>query len=191
MKYILVVLVLLVTTTLSPLSLANTEQTTSGDLAKYVAINIEIKELKESGILLKDSAQELSQSLNAVSGNINELSPEQLRLINLLADKMNNITEQLNTTVKQFPKTIENAQEPSSELLNQLLSQVKQATIDPVVSALETWLLITIVGLCILGVALLVAVLICMKSIGKISASVKEVANGYRIIPVEQYTRGE
>ncbi len=157
------------------------------DSAKYVAINIEIKELKESGAILKEATQKLAETLEQSSNNIDELSPEQLRLINTLADKVDSIALKLNETVGDLPNAIKRAQDPSAELLRQALQQVKQEAIAPITDTLELWLIITVIGLCILGIGLCLAFIYCAKHIGNMGATIKEIADGYRIIPVEQY----
>lgn len=159
------------------------------NLAKYVSINIEIKELKESGELLRDASLNLSQALNTASQNLDTLSPEQLVLMNSLADKMESITDKLNQSVTHIPSTIKEAQTPASQLLQQALDQVKAATITPIVSTLETWLIITIVGLCLLAIGLFVVSAYCMKQVGKLGTTIKEIADGYRVIPAEQYRK--
>lgn len=157
------------------------------NIAKYVSINIEIKELKEAGELLKDATKSLALALEQVSQNLDSLSPEQLVLINALAEKTENITHKLSLTLENIPNTIKQAQAPTSELLQQSLEQVKEATITPIVSKLETWFIVTIIGLCILAIGLFAVSAYCMKHMGKLGLTIKEIADGYRIIPVEEY----
>lgn len=159
------------------------------NLAKYVSVNIEIKELKESGKILRDASLNLSQALNTASENLDKLSPEQLTLMNSLADKMEHITDKLNQSVTHIPSTIKEAQTPASQLLQQSLDQVQASTITPIVSTLETWLIITIVGLCLLAIGLFVVSAYCMKQVGKLGTTIKEIADGYRVIPAEQYRK--
>lgn len=168
---------------------AQGDLTETDQLAKYVSINIEIKELKESGVILKNATNSLSLALEEVSQNLDDLSPEQLILINTLADKIESITDKLNLAMTNIPQTLKEAQKPSSELLQQSLEQVKEATITPIVSKLETWLIITIIGLSLLAIGLFAVCAYCIKHIGKLGSTVKEIADGYRIIPIEQYKK--
>ena len=185
--HLITLLAVLLTALFSTLTFANSDKVEPEDLAKYVSINIEIKELTESGVILKDATENLSQSLNEASKNIDDLSPEQLVLINSLADKIDGITEKLNSALNNIPNTIKNAQKPSSELLQHSLRQIREETITPIVSKIETWLLITIIGLCVLGIGLLIACAYCMKHIGNLGSTLKNIADGYRVIPIEQY----
>lgn len=166
---------------------AKEPQDVLSNTGKYVSINVEIKELKESGIILRDATTKLADTLDDVSKNIDNLSPEQLILINSLADKVDGITVKLNQAVNDLPNAIKRAQAPSSELLHQSLQQVKDEAINPVTDKLEMWLIVTIVGLCILGISLALGLAYCAKRIGHLGITIKQIADGYRIIPVEQY----
>lgn len=189
MKYSLIKasILIFVTYLLSTSAFAIEAEPEHTNIAKYVSINIEIKELQEAGELLKDATKSLALALEQVSQNLDSLSPEQLVLINALAEKTENITNKLNLTLANIPNTIKQAQAPSSELLQQSLEQVKEATISPIVSKLETWLIVTIIGLCIVAIGLFSVSAYCMKHIGKLGLTIKEIADGYRIIPVEEY----
>ncbi len=187
MKFFSISMIALISVTLSYTVMAQTQPLKTEELAKYVSINIEIKELKESGVILKAATESLSQSLNEASKNINDLSPEQLILINSLADKVDGITIKLNEAVNDIPDAIKRAQAPSSELLQQSLQQVKAEAITPITDKLEMWLIVTIVGLCILGIGFFLALAYCAKHISSMGSTIKEIAEGYRIIPVEQY----
>ena len=71
------------------------------------------------------------------------------------------------------------------------LNQVKQGTIDPVVSKLENWLIVTIVGLVVLGLGLIALFAYCAKHLANMGSTIKKIADGYRVIPVEQYRNTE
>ena len=159
----------------------------TNDLAKYVSINIEVKELKESGQVLRDATEKLSLALGEVSENLHELSPEQLRLINSLADKVDGISLKLNQAVSAFPDTIKHAQKPSQELLQQSLITIRAETVTPIVESINRWLVITIIGLCLLGAGLLAAFIIGLKKVSTAGSHIVKIANGYRVIPIEQY----
>jgi hypothetical protein len=191
MKYIFINLSFIIFFTYSATAstVATEDEPEDQNLAKYVSINIEIKELKESGDILKDATASLSLALKDASQNLDDLSPEQLVLINTLADKIENITDKLNLAMTNIPNTIKQAKKPTSELLNQSLEQIKDATITPIVSKLETWLIVTMIGLVVLAIALFVACAYCMKQIGNLGSTFKDIADGYRIIPIEQYRK--
>jgi len=159
----------------------------SEDLGKYVSINIEIKELKESGIVLREASEKLSLALDEVSENLQDLSPEQLRLINDLADKVDSMTNKLNRAVGSFPETIKKAQQPSNELLTQSLKTVRDETVTPIVDSINRWLIITIIGLVLIGIGLLVGFVIGLKKVSAAGSKILQIADGYRIIPLEQY----
>lgn len=159
----------------------------SEDLGKYVSINIEIKELKESGIVLREASEKLSLALDEVSENLQDLSPEQLRLINDLADKVDSMTNKLNQAVGSFPETIKKAQQPSNELLTQSLKTVRDETVTPIVDSINRWLIITIIGLVLIGIGLLVGFVIGLKKVSAAGSKILQIADGYRIIPLEQY----
>ena len=50
-------------------------------------------------------------------------------------------------------------------------------------------MIITIVGLVLLGLILLIAMYVGFKSVATLGDKLKDIADGYRIIPVEQYTQ--
>jgi hypothetical protein len=123
MKYIFINLSFIIFFTYSATAstVATEDEPEDQNLAKYVSINIEIQELKESGDILKDATASLSLALKDASQNLDDLSPEQLVLINTLADKIENITDKLNLAMTNIPNTIKQAKKPTSELLNQSL----------------------------------------------------------------------
>lgn len=187
MKAALLYSIFIALISISAISLAATEPNNKNDLAKYVSINIEVKELKESGEVLRDATHKLSLALDQVSENLHELSPEQLRLINSLADKVDGISQQLNHTINAFPDTIKHAQQPSQELLKQSLSTIREETVTPIVESINRWLVITIIGLCLLGAGLFAGFIIGLKKVSTAGNHIIKIANGYRVIPVEQY----
>ena len=166
---------------------ANLTKQSSTDLGKYVSINIEIKELKASVLVLKEASEKLSLALDEVSENLQDLSPEQLRLINDLADKVDSMSNKLNQAVGSFPETIKKAQKPSNELLTQSLKTVREETVTPIVDSINRWLVITITGLVLIGVGLLAGFIIGLKKVSTAGSKLLQIADGYRIIPVEQY----
>ena len=180
-------LAMLIMVVLSTNALALPELSDTTGLAKYVSINIEIKELKESGLVLQDATDKLSLALDSISENLDELSPEQLRLINSLADKVDGITNKLNHAVSSLPTTIENAQKPTNELLRQSLNSIREETITPLISSIDRWLIITISFIVLLGAAFIGALLILLKKVSDLGSNIKTIADGYRVIPVEQY----
>ncbi|MFV1872481.1 MAG: hypothetical protein ACMZ64_04015 [Oleiphilus sp.] len=80
---------------------------------------------------------------------------------------MKNITGKLNQSVTHIPSTIKEAQTPAFQL----------------------WLIITPVGLSLLAIALFVVSAYCMKQVGKLGTTSKEIADNYRIMPAEQYRK--
>ncbi len=180
-------LVALTFVSISSIAESNGNMIEGNDEAKYVSIHIEIKELKESGVILRKATNELATALNTISADLGDRSPEQLLLINELADKVGAISKQLNATIHNLPNTIRETEKPAAKILQNSLAQIKEETISPLVSKIELWIVISIAGLCILALVLLIAYIYSMKKISNMGVLIKDIADGYRIIPVEQY----
>jgi len=150
--------------------------------AKYVSINFEIHGLEESVKGLQNSVILLSNRLEGIASSPDEISAEQLKQINLIIVNTESLVTGLGQTIKGIGPSINQAKEPTSELLSQILKTTRAETIDPIVNKIQLWLyLLTIAGIIMVLLAG-VALYLSANKFREMAHTLKAISNDYEIV---------
>ena len=184
---------ILIITLLCSFPLSSLSEEIQGQIktSKYVNVTFEIHGLEESVGLLKNASSSLAEAMEKLKNQNGKLTPEDLERIERIASSMESVAEKIDKTLQDVGPTIQQAKEPTVELISAIVHDTKVEAIDPVIASVQEkvsqsvneikWSLIMV------GVVFLVAIIVLGLFLFKIFTQVNAITTTIR----EAFERGE
>ena len=99
--------------------------------AKYVSVSFELYGLEETAIILNNAAKKIVVAMEGLNTGTNDLSPEQLDKIAIIARETNVAIQSLDKTLKNVVPAINKVREPTKAMIKDILLVARETTIDP------------------------------------------------------------
>jgi hypothetical protein len=148
-----------------PSSALSVENAGQNKTSKYINVTIEIHGLEESVEYLKNASVSLAETMEELQNKKGELTTEDLERIERIASSMEAMTEKIDKTLLSLGPTIQQAREPTVELLSAIVKDTKVEAIDPVVASVQSkvsesvneikWSLVTVGAVFLLAIIVL------------------------------------
>ena len=166
--------------------LANTDNTKNPNSVK---ITLGFEGLSESSAALNQALMKLADSMNAISDDPGDLTPEQIQALTGLVNQSNTLLKTLNTTMSGLAPAIESLEEPSRRIVSNWASALHVETIDPAIASIDrkvsVWIRIVMIALIIMLIVAGIGIYFATSQLRQMSANLRQIAGDYRIVRVE------
>ena len=162
------------------------DQLTQNNPSEYISVTFEINGLDESAQILKEAMAALSLSINEAAKSPENLSVEQIRELEKLADKSDQLVLSLERTLKEVNPAISNATQPTKDLLSALLHTTKTEAVEPAIESIKNtvqlWMLIFVIGGIVIVALIGVSFYSTIKQFRDIADALKSISGEYEIV---------
>ena len=162
------------------------DQLTQNNPSEYISVTFEINGLDESAQILKEAMATLSLSINEAAKSPENLTVEQIRELEKLADKSDQLVLSLERTLKEVNPAISNATQPTKDLLSALLHTTKTEAVDPAIKSIkdtvQLWMLIVVIGGAVIVALIGVSFYSTIKQFRDIADALKSISGEYEIV---------
>ncbi len=162
---------------------------------RFVTIKLEFSELGESTKMLNNAISKLSKTIDKVSEKPDQMTPQQIEAVAILARETNNLVATFGQSMKEITPRLEGLKQPTTELVSEWVNAARQQGIDPAIrsidSAVSTWIRVIIIGLIMILVILGVALYLSMGHLRQATDNLRKIAGEYTIVRTDSLKNQE